>query len=75
MHTLCFVLLVAQCTLPDGKKFKVGSGFTDADRDKPPKIGSIITFKSVQFAFVLALGSGVESMLAFRHIILFCSPY
>jgi len=28
-----------------GKEFKVGSGFTDAQRRKPPKIGSVITFK------------------------------
>ena len=26
------------------KEFKVGSGFTDAERNRPPKIGSIITF-------------------------------
>ncbi|KAF9924314.1 hypothetical protein FBU30_005680 [Linnemannia zychae] len=30
---------------PDGRTFSVGSGFTDAQRDKPPKIGSIITYK------------------------------
>ena len=29
----------------DGIEFKVGSGFTDADRRKPPKIGSVITYK------------------------------
>jgi len=29
----------------DGKRFKVGSGFNDAQRRKPPKIGSTITFK------------------------------
>lgn len=28
-----------------GVKFKIGSGFSDEDRVKPPKIGSIITYK------------------------------
>lgn len=32
------------CVLPSGKKFKVGSGLTDAQRNKPPPIGSTITF-------------------------------
>ena len=31
--------------IPHGVKFKVGSGFSDRDRAKPPKIGSIITYK------------------------------
>jgi DNA ligase-1 len=31
--------------LPDGRTFKVGSGFSNAERAKPPPIGSIITFK------------------------------
>lgn len=35
----------AQCQLPDGKKFKVGTGFTDKERENPPKIGAVITFK------------------------------
>lgn len=29
----------------DGTEFKIGSGFDDAQRRKPPKIGSIVTFK------------------------------
>ncbi|GAB5365483.1 hypothetical protein AAMO2058_001062000 [Amorphochlora amoebiformis] len=33
------------CELPNGTQFKVGSGFTDAERRRPPKKGSIITFK------------------------------
>jgi len=33
------------CVLPNGKKFSVGSGLTDRDRDRPPKVGSIITFR------------------------------
>ena len=29
----------------DGTEFKIGSGFTDAQRRSPPKIGSTVTFK------------------------------
>ena len=29
----------------DGTEFKIGSGFNDALRKKPPKLGSIVTFK------------------------------
>lgn len=29
----------------DGIEFKIGSGFTDADRRNPPKMGSIVTYK------------------------------
>ena len=29
----------------DGQRFRVGSGFTDAQRSAPPKIGSIITYR------------------------------
>ena len=29
----------------DGKRFRIGSGFTDAERAAPPPIGSIVTFK------------------------------
>jgi DNA ligase-1 len=31
--------------LKSGKKFKIGSGFSDLQRHRPPPIGSIITFK------------------------------
>lgn len=31
--------------LPDGSRFSVGSGLSDAQRTEPPPIGSIITFK------------------------------
>ena len=33
------------CELPNGTKFSVGSGLTDAERDKPAPIGTIITFR------------------------------
>ena len=31
--------------LPGGIQFSVGSGFTDAERNNPPSIGSMITFR------------------------------
>jgi DNA ligase-1 len=31
--------------LPNGVRFEVGTGFTDAERNNPPPIGSTITFK------------------------------
>ncbi|CAM4740709.1 unnamed protein product [Rotaria magnacalcarata] len=34
-----------ECQLPNGKRFDVGSGFTMDQRRKPPKKGSVITFK------------------------------
>ena len=34
-----------ECILPNGKRFDVGSGFNMDQRRKPPKIGSVITFK------------------------------
>ncbi len=35
--------------LPDSKQFKIGTGFTDKDRNNPPPIGTIITFKYYGF--------------------------
>ncbi|MEA3553066.1 MAG: DNA ligase [Campylobacterota bacterium] len=37
------------CQLPNGIKFKIGSGLKHQDRITPPKIGSIITFKYQEF--------------------------
>lgn len=34
-----------ECKLPNGKRFDVGSGFNMDQRRKPPKKGSVITFK------------------------------
>ena len=31
--------------LPSGVQFSVGTGFSDAERDSPPPLGSIITFR------------------------------
>ncbi len=33
------------CRLPSGATFNVGTGFTDAERDDPPEIDTIITFR------------------------------
>jgi DNA ligase-1 len=34
-----------QVALPDGTEFSVGTGFSDAERENPPAIGSSITFR------------------------------
>ena len=34
-----------ECKLPKGTLFKIGSGFSDAQRSNPPKVGDIVTFK------------------------------
>ncbi|MCL1068164.1 DNA ligase [Shewanella olleyana] len=31
--------------MPDGKRFKIGSGFSDNDRANPPKIGAVVTYQ------------------------------
>jgi len=31
--------------MPDGKRFKIGTGFTDQQRRHPPAIGTIITYQ------------------------------
>jgi DNA ligase-1 len=33
------------CELPGGVRFAVGSGLTDAERERPPIVGSVITFR------------------------------
>ncbi|MCA9571427.1 MAG: DNA ligase [Myxococcales bacterium] len=34
-----------QVELPDGTRFKVGTGFTDAEREDPPAVGTVVTFR------------------------------
>ena len=34
-----------ECVMPDGKAFKVGTGFSDAERESPPTVGTTITYK------------------------------
>ena len=31
--------------MPDGRRFKLGSGFSDKERQQPPPIGAIVTYK------------------------------
>ena len=31
--------------MDNGMRFKIGGGFSDAERDSPPPVGSVITFK------------------------------
>ena len=33
------------CKMADGKLFRIGSGFSDAERENPPPIGSLVTYK------------------------------
>lgn len=33
------------CELADGTRFNVGTGFSDAERERPPAIGALITFR------------------------------
>ena len=40
-HRLGAILVV----MPSGLQFKIGSGFSDDERDNPPKIGSTITYR------------------------------
>ena len=39
------VLGAVVCELPNKKRFRCGSGFSDAQRKKPPPVGSLITVK------------------------------
>lgn len=31
--------------MPDGRQFKIGSGFSDQERENPPPIGALVTYK------------------------------
>ena len=31
--------------MPDGKRFKLGGGFTDVQRDDPPPVGALVTYR------------------------------
>ena len=33
------------CELPNGKRFNVGTGLSDAERSAPPAVGTAITFQ------------------------------
>jgi len=49
--------------MKNGIRFKIGTGFTDAERNHPPPIGSIITFKYYGFT-----KSGVPRFASFLRI-------
>ena len=49
--------------LPDGKRFAIGSGFSDHDRNNPPPIGSLITFKHYGFT-----ESGIPRFASFKAV-------
>ncbi len=46
--------------LPNGMQFAIGTGFSDAERDNPPPIGSTITFKHQGFT-----ASGIPRFASF----------
>jgi len=49
--------------LDDGKQFKIGGGFSDAERESPPPVGAIITFK-----FYGKYQSGIPKFSSFLRI-------
>ena len=49
--------------LSDKKRFKIGTGFSDEERDNPPPIGSVITFKYYGF-----YKSGIPKFPSFLRI-------
>ena len=49
--------------LDNGKQFKIGSGFSDVDRESPPPIGAIVTFK-----FYGKYQSGIPKFPSFLRI-------
>ncbi len=58
--------------LDDGTQFKLGSGFSDAERQSPPPIGTVVTFK-----FYGKYQSGIPKFPSFMRIRedqLFSSP-
>ena len=34
-----------ECEMPDKKRFKIGTGFTDTERENPPEVGARVTYK------------------------------
>ncbi|XP_048253450.1 uncharacterized protein LOC124135824 isoform X2 [Haliotis rufescens] len=44
-----FVCGALRCRMECGKEFSVGSGLSDAQRRKPPKIGAIITYRFQEY--------------------------
>lgn len=38
-----------ECVMASGKTFKIGSGFTDKQRQNPPKVGTIVVYKFQEY--------------------------
>jgi DNA ligase-1 len=49
--------------LPDGTRFKIGTGFSDEERMNPPALGEVITFKYFGYH-----GSGIPRFASFLRI-------
>jgi DNA ligase-1 len=49
--------------LPDGTRFKIGTGFSAAQRQNPPPVGSVVTFKYYGF-----YQSGIPKFPSFLRI-------
>jgi DNA ligase-1 len=49
--------------LPDGTQFSVGTGFSDAQRESPPPVGSVITFRYQELS-----DRGVPRFPSFVHV-------
>jgi len=59
------VLGALQCKLPNGKQFKIGTGLSDADRKKPPKIGDLVSY-----CYQELTPKGIPRFPAFRGIVI-----
>jgi DNA ligase-1 len=51
------------CKLRSGKRFKVGTGFSDAQREAPPPVGAVITFSYFELT-----NDGVPRFPAFERV-------
>lgn len=60
------------CVLPNGVEFKVGTGFSDAQRRKPPKIGSVITFKYQVRSRLAGVCAGLRRVLELTPMCFWC---
>src|SRR3546814_4654084 len=48
---------------PDGLRFRIGSGFTDAQRATPPPVGSVVTYRYNGLS-----NKGVPRFARFLHV-------
>lgn len=60
--------------LADGTRFNVGTGFSDAERENPPKVGAIITFRYQELSnagvprFPSYVGERIDGRLPGGHV-------